>query len=93
MANGSTQAAVRAAARCDSQHTPHDGGTHARPATTSRAWLTSNILSSRSRHSGVSLLTTLLLFGFSCQLVRICWILLVVRRQCDIDSVCVTRVR
>jgi hypothetical protein len=43
------------------------------------SWLTSNILSSRSRHSLVSLDTALLLCGDSCQLVRICWIQMLYR--------------
>lgn len=38
------------------------------------SWFTSNILSSRSLQSLVSLPTALLLCGDSCQLVRICWI-------------------
>lgn len=37
-----------------------------------RTWLVSNILSKRSLHSGVSLMTALLLLGCSCQLLRIC---------------------
>lgn len=35
-------------------------------------WLVSNILSKRSLHSAVSLMTALLLLGCSCQLLRIC---------------------
>jgi len=38
------------------------------------SWLTSNMRSSRSRHSGDSRDTPGALWGFSCQLVRICWI-------------------